>query len=86
MTSEDWFKMVDSLNLVLSVDSENNDYQKIRVAVLDTGITPKAAEEFDIQDRMYRDFTDCPDENMRDDTGHGTSVVDLVYKMHWNGQ
>ncbi|GJD04006.1 extracellular alkaline serine protease [Colletotrichum higginsianum] len=81
MTSEDWFKMVDSLNLVLSVDSENNDYQKIRVAVLDTGITPKAAEGFDIQDRMYRDFTDCPDENMRDDTGHGTSVVDLVYKM-----
>ncbi|KAK2018695.1 extracellular alkaline serine protease [Colletotrichum eremochloae] len=79
-TSEDWFDRLDYLNEVLSAQSGENDYKKVRVAVLDTGIEPDAARTFEIQDR-YQDFTDHSHVTMRDDTGHGTSIVELICKV-----
>ncbi|KAF6825958.1 extracellular alkaline serine protease [Colletotrichum plurivorum] len=75
--------MVDDLNFVLGAETGGGTYKRPRVAVLDTGIRPDEADRFGISDSMYRDFT-VPESDacsMRDEDGHGTSIVDLVYSI-----
>lgn len=75
--------MVDDLNFVLGAETGESNYKRPTVAVLDTGIRPDQADNFGISDSRYRDFT-APEGDacgMRDNDGHGTSIVDLVYRI-----
>ncbi|KAF6816889.1 extracellular alkaline serine protease [Colletotrichum musicola] len=75
--------MVDDLNFVLGAEAGESNYERPRVAVLDTGIRPDQADNFGISDSRYQDFTVPPGvaRSMRDDDGHGTSIVDLIYSI-----
>ncbi|KAK3385680.1 hypothetical protein B0H63DRAFT_186431 [Podospora didyma] len=76
--SQTWFDELDKLNSVLrATRAKSQDYQAIRVAVLDTGITEALSDHI----KQYKDFVDHDDETPHDLTGHGTNTARLILKM-----
>lgn len=73
--------MFDGVKEVLSGSISDNKHPQTKVAILDTGLTPKAAAQFQQPNSKYRDFTDNPVDIMHDATGHGTSIFDLVCRV-----
>lgn len=72
---------MDQLNEVLSSLPNEIDqtYERVRVAVIDTGIN--GSDVYAKHIRGYRDFVTNKDDIKQDNTGHGTNSVKLVYKV-----
>ncbi|KAH8880194.1 hypothetical protein GQ53DRAFT_813446 [Thozetella sp. PMI_491] len=77
-SSSMWFKRLDSLNHVLQAEP-GDSYRKVRIAVLDTGVDPQDAVALDLAG--YRDFVDGDDSQMRDNSGHGTKSLNLIFQV-----
>lgn len=66
-----------------------NGYKRIRVAVLDTGITSddyQYLESYNLQMKSppaleYIDFVHMSQDSQRDDTGHGSEGISLMTKV-----
>ncbi|KAK1483655.1 extracellular alkaline serine protease [Colletotrichum costaricense] len=74
-----WFSRLEKVNDVLEISTQTQS-QKTRIAVIDTGIDkddPNAEEVLG-----YKDFIDGDDGMKMDDTGHGTAIVDLIYRVY----
>ncbi|KAH7275683.1 hypothetical protein B0J15DRAFT_475620 [Fusarium solani] len=80
-SSKAWFEELDQLNEVLSSLPNEIDqtYERVRVAVIDTGIN--GSDVYAKHIRGYRDFVTNKDDIKQDNTGHGTNSVKLVYKV-----
>ncbi|KAL6352963.1 hypothetical protein LRP88_13440 [Fusarium phalaenopsidis] len=80
-SSEAWFDELDQLNEVLSSLPNEIDqtYERVRVAVIDTGIN--GSDVYAKHIRGYRDFVTNKDGIKQDNTGHGTNSVKLIYKV-----
>ncbi|KAG7044321.1 extracellular alkaline serine protease [Colletotrichum scovillei] len=79
-TEKVWFDKVRDLNDVFDSAAEFGRYPKVKIAVLDTGIDPEYQNVDGIKD--YIDFVDLESQFKIDTTGHGTSVVDLIYRVY----
>ena len=77
-TTKDWFKRMDSLNYILKA-IDGDFYQKPKIAVLDTGVSPLDAAAAYISG--YKDFVHGDDSVKCDNTGHGTTSVNLIFDM-----
>ncbi|KXH42602.1 extracellular alkaline serine protease [Colletotrichum simmondsii] len=76
-----WFAKLDHVNYIL--DAAVDDlYPKVKIAVLDTGIDPQDISAADIKSHMYKDFVEPEASTRRDNTGHGTSIIDLIYRVY----
>ncbi|KAK1706629.1 hypothetical protein BDP67DRAFT_445760 [Colletotrichum lupini] len=73
-----WFQKMEGLQLILASPRQPT---RTRVAVLDTGITQKEAKAYGIPSESYRDFTGAEESQMTDRTGHGSTIVRLIYRM-----
>lgn len=84
-SSEIWFKKVDKLNgLLRALTAERDaeyDRQRVKIAVVDTGISPQDLYSQYMKEGMYKDFVDGEDTVKRDDVGHGTNTVNLIFKV-----
>lgn len=82
-SSEVWMEEFEELIAVLQPKTrfkETDDmYKPVRIAVLDTGIA-KDHRLVLKKKIIYRDFVDNQDDEPQDNTGHGTSSVELVLK------
>ncbi|KAK6526011.1 hypothetical protein TWF281_011052 [Arthrobotrys megalospora] len=81
---EHWFNGVDQLSGVLSASSaerNTSEYQRVKIAVLDTGISPDDPYAQDMEESLYRDFVNEEELGKRDDDGHGTDTVNLIFKV-----
>lgn len=69
---------MDSLNYILEA-ADGDVYDKVRIAVLDTGVDPQdsAAEYI----AGYKDFVSGNDSIKCDRTGHGTTSINLIFDM-----
>lgn len=59
-------------------NSHDKSYKQVRIAVLDTGVDPNNAVSAHLTG--YKDFV-CDDDVRRDDTGHGTTCLQLICEM-----
>ncbi|KAM3079612.1 hypothetical protein ACMFMG_006026 [Clarireedia jacksonii] len=73
-----WLQRMDSLNYILKA-RDGDVYDRVKIAVLDTGIDPNDAAADYISG--YRDFVSGKDSVKCDNTGHGTTSVNLVFKI-----
>ncbi|KAL8366654.1 hypothetical protein RB595_010493 [Gaeumannomyces hyphopodioides] len=79
-TTEDWFSRMRSLIHILKARDEDEDtYEKVKIAVLDTGVHPNHVEADYI--KGYKDFVSGEDGVKRDNTGHGTTSIRLILDM-----
>ncbi|KAK0641770.1 hypothetical protein B0T16DRAFT_420502 [Cercophora newfieldiana] len=79
-TTEDWFSRMHSLIHILKARDEDQDtYEKVKIAVLDTGVHPNHVEADYI--KGYKDFVSGEDGVKRDNTGHGTTSIRLILDM-----
>ena len=67
-----------SLNYILDAEPEE-EYQKVKVAVLDTGVDKKKDVAAFLAD--YKDLVTRNDKEKCDKTGHGTTSVSLIYDI-----
>lgn len=77
-STRDWFKRMASLNHILKA-KDGDVYDKVKIAVLDTGVDPCDAASVYIDG--YRDFVSGNDSVKCDNTGHGTTSVNLIFDM-----
>ncbi|KAK8023290.1 hypothetical protein PG991_006529 [Apiospora marii] len=77
-STKDWFKRVARLNHILKANEADN-YEKVKIAVLDTGIDP--CDSSSVYVDGYRDFVSGNDSVKCDQTGHGTTSVNLIFDM-----
>ncbi|ETS77445.1 hypothetical protein PFICI_11319 [Pestalotiopsis fici W106-1] len=75
--SSGWFERMNSLNYILG-RAPNESYEKVRIAVLDTGVEPRNA----VADYLagYKDFV-CKGDKKQDESGHGTTTLELIFNM-----
>ncbi|KAH8878799.1 hypothetical protein GQ53DRAFT_775459 [Thozetella sp. PMI_491] len=78
ISTADWFARMSSLNYILQSTSVER-YERVKIAILDTGVAPDDTAADYISG--YRDFVDEDDTVKRDNTGHGTTSVNLVLDM-----
>jgi hypothetical protein len=85
-SSDDWFGELDKLNEVLgAMDNETDtEHKPVRIAVLDTGIDQNDPYADAITD--YKDFVDGNNSIKKDNTGHGTNSVKLIFKVFNNAE
>ncbi|KAK1547677.1 extracellular alkaline serine protease [Colletotrichum paranaense] len=83
-TEKTWFDKLRELNHVLDAVSDVENYSKVKIAVLDTGIDPECQFIDEIDD--YADFVNPGSRVKLDRTGHGTSVVDLIYRVYQHAE
>lgn len=69
---------MDSFNYLLKA-AEGDTYEKVKIAVLDTGVDPNDAAAAYIAG--YRDLVSGDDSVKCDNTGHGTTLVNLIFTM-----
>jgi hypothetical protein len=69
---------MESLNNILKAP-KHEVYDNVKIAVLDTGIDPDSAVATYI--RGYRDFVSENDSVRCDESGHGTTTVELVFQI-----
>ncbi|KXH42600.1 extracellular alkaline serine protease [Colletotrichum simmondsii] len=74
-----WFSRLERVNDVLEISSQS-ETPKTAIAVIDTGIDMNDCNAEEIWG--YRDFVDGNDEIKVDDTGHGTAIIDLIYRVY----
>ncbi|KAK8023582.1 hypothetical protein PG993_011648 [Apiospora rasikravindrae] len=77
-STKDWFRRMDCLNYILKAN-KGDAYKPVKIAVLDTGVDPHDAASVYIDG--YRDFVSGDDSIKRDNTGHGTTSVNLIFDM-----
>ncbi|EHK17752.1 uncharacterized protein TRIVIDRAFT_66654 [Trichoderma virens Gv29-8] len=77
-STESWFKRIDSFNYLFKA-KDDDEYNKVKIAVLDTGVDPTDAAAAYIAG--YRDFVSGDDSIKCDNTGHGTTLVNLIFDM-----
>ncbi|UKZ80413.1 hypothetical protein TrVFT333_008172 [Trichoderma virens FT-333] len=77
-STEDWLDRMNSLNYILNAE-EGDDYTRVKIAVLDTGVDPSNAAARYI--KGYKDYVSNNDSIMCDNTGHGTTSVNLVFSI-----
>ncbi|RYP44078.1 hypothetical protein DL768_009423 [Monosporascus sp. mg162] len=84
--SQDWFNELDKLKEILSsIKGEtDNSSKRVRVAVLDTGV--KADDFYAKHIKGYKDFVSDIDSDKKDNTGHGTNSVKLIFKVFANAE
>ncbi|KAL7964856.1 hypothetical protein HDV63DRAFT_388954 [Trichoderma sp. SZMC 28014] len=75
--TKNWFDHMGRVNYFLKA-AKNDTYEKVKIAVLDTGLHPEDATASFIS--AYRDFIKN-DDVPRDNTGHGTTIVNLIFDM-----
>ncbi len=80
--SRNWFEKYDQLkNVLRPTDGEGRGYERIKIAVLDTGIRQ---EDYDYLKECpsppkYRDFVDAAQGDITcDKTGHGSAGISLL--------
>ncbi|KAK8068573.1 hypothetical protein PG996_007685 [Apiospora saccharicola] len=77
-STKDWFKRMASVNYIL--DANPGDvFDKVKIAVLDTGVDPN--DVVSVYINGYKDFVSGNDNRKCDNTGHGTTSVNLIYDM-----
>ncbi|KAK6363379.1 hypothetical protein TWF730_000811 [Orbilia blumenaviensis] len=84
-SSEGWFEKVDQLSGLLRARRTERDIyydkKKVKIAVIDTGISPQDPYAKDMGMGMYKDFVDDEDLEKRDTDGHGTDTVNLIFRV-----
>lgn len=80
LSSDVWFQELNKLNFVLRCkpNEEDTQYTPARIAILDTGVIKDYAESV----KAYRDFIGENDDDLQDNTGHGTNAVRLILKVY----
>lgn len=78
VSTKDWFERMRSLNDILKDDS-NGTFAKVKIAVIDTGVDANDAAALYVSG--YHDFVDEDHNFKRDNTGHGTTSVNLIFEM-----
>ncbi|KAK4151208.1 hypothetical protein C8A00DRAFT_17366, partial [Chaetomidium leptoderma] len=78
-TTEDWFNRMRSVIHILKAPSDEKEYVAVKVAVLDTGVSPQHAEADYITE--YQDFVSRRNDLKCDKTGHGTTSIRLILDM-----
>lgn len=76
--SKNWFNEYDKLNAILSGKANTQNALPVKVAILDTGLSDKS--QYANALGGYKDFVEGS-ESKKDETGHGTDAVRLMYKM-----
>ncbi|KAK8103237.1 hypothetical protein PG984_016383 [Apiospora sp. TS-2023a] len=77
-STKDWFKRMASVNYIL--DANPGDvFDKVKIAVLDTGVDPN--DVVSVYINGYKDFVSGNDNIKCDNTGHGTTSVNIIYDM-----
>ncbi|KAF3223018.1 hypothetical protein TWF192_005132 [Orbilia oligospora] len=81
---DNWWQRVDTLNGLLRAQSAEKDtiynHQKVKIAVLDTGISPKHPYADEMAEGLYKDFVDEDCARKQDTNGHGTETLNLIFK------
>ncbi|KAF7502928.1 hypothetical protein GJ744_004804 [Endocarpon pusillum] len=79
ITSDDWFRELDKLKVVLRPKPKEKDgaYQPVKIAILDTGVKEDYADSV----KGFKDFV-SQDDDWQDNTGHGTNAVRLIQKVY----
>ncbi|KAL7912198.1 hypothetical protein GGI35DRAFT_309378 [Trichoderma velutinum] len=76
--SQSWFKRMESLNYIFKA-ADDDAYEQVKIAVIDTGVKPNDAAVAYIAG--YRDLVGRDDSIKCDNTGHGTTLINLIYDM-----
>lgn len=76
--ADDWLRRIDVLHITLRAKGEESRYEQVKIALLDTGITPDNAHAHYIE--CFEDFI-LGGHTMIDSTGHGTIGVELILKV-----
>lgn len=83
-TSEKWFSALSGLNSALAfrprTETTSGFYRPVKIAVLDTGLKAEARDII----KGYKNFTgsNSDDDDLLDDTGHGTFAVRLLERVN----
>ena len=75
--------ITDKMQLSKKERKSTGNYQRIKVAVLDTGMQPEHPMSSSV---YYKDFVDSNEQHMRDQTLHGTISLDLVLQMYQDAE
>lgn len=67
------------IHILKARDEDKDTYEKVKIAVLDTGVHPDHAEAEYI--KGYKDFVSGKDDMKCDITGHGTTSIRLILDM-----
>jgi len=82
-SSETWLGRLDLVVNVMRARKKLNvtddTYKRVKVAVLDTGLNADHGVADEVQ---YKDFVDQSQQEMSDNTSHGTTSVDLILKAY----
>ncbi|KAH7311135.1 hypothetical protein BKA65DRAFT_575201 [Rhexocercosporidium sp. MPI-PUGE-AT-0058] len=79
-SSKTWFADLDRLNSLLRAKPKDIDpdyYIPVKVAILDTGIQ----ESYEERIVEYKDFVTNDDDNLQDNTGHGSNIARLILNV-----
>jgi hypothetical protein len=85
--SRDWFREMKSFDKCVDA-SRKPWHQKVKVAILDTGVDvthPDIAKIKEDGRIIYHDFIDCSDD-AKDDDGHGTHYTSVLAKLAPNAE
>ncbi|KAF3142690.1 hypothetical protein TWF569_007545 [Orbilia oligospora] len=81
---DNWWQRLDTLNGLLRARGVEKDttynHQTVKIAVLDTGISPKHPYASEMAEGMYKDFVDKDCARKQDTNGHGTETLNLIFK------
>lgn len=71
---------MEDLNTILeSPYSETHPYERVRIVVIDTGIS--GSSPYWKRIKAYKDFVSGNDNHGADSTGHGSNNVHLIFQM-----
>jgi hypothetical protein len=77
--AEKWLERVEKMSLLLRKGRRSGGYDRVRIAILDTGID--SCYSYWASIKGYKDFVSEGNEQGRDNTGHGTNGVHLFFKI-----
>lgn len=67
------------VHILKARDEDQDTYEKVKIAVLDTGVHPNHVEADYI--KGYKDFVSREDNVKCDNSGHGTTLIRLILDM-----
>jgi hypothetical protein len=77
--SDAWFQQLSELAEVLSLPEGVTQMSNVKIAIIDSGIDPQHPHMGQV--KGYRDFVTGQDDIKLDQTGHGSTGVDLICKV-----
>lgn len=87
-SAEAWLKKLSDFTNALSLTGsrDTESCPKMKIAILDTGITKKYYDTFRTNIEEYKDFVSGEDDLQQDGTGHGSTALRLLMKLNYRVQ